>query len=311
MRLPCTGLLRDNRRRVFRETVMADDSALQARQSSALSPDEIAEYRRNGVLFPRPAVDAAAARDMFGKFEALERKEGGRLSKRTNHKPHLLLTWLADLVRHPTILDQVEGLLGPNLLCWASDFFSKSPDDGMRVTWHQDSTYWGLSKPDIVTAWVAFTPSTVESGCLRVVPGSHLKDQLPHGDTFAADTLLSRGQEIQVEVDERDAVDVVLQPGRMSLHHVRLIHGSEPNRAAHRRIGFAIRYLPTHVRQTSGMRDTATLVRGRDDHGHFDLEPAPASDFHPDAVAYHAKSYDDTTAILYAGAAKGAADARR
>jgi ectoine hydroxylase-related dioxygenase (phytanoyl-CoA dioxygenase family) len=174
----------------------------------------------------------------------------------------------------------------------------------MRVSWHQDSTYWGLSKPDIVTAWVAFTPSTVESGCLRVVPGSHLRDQLPHGDTFATDNMLTRGQEVKVTVDERDALDVVLRPGEMSLHHVRLIHGSEPNRAAHRRIGFAIRYLPTSVRQTSGIRDTATLVRGRDDFGHFALEPAPASDFDPDAVAFHGKSYDDTTKILYAGAAK-------
>jgi non-heme Fe2+,alpha-ketoglutarate-dependent halogenase len=280
------------------------DSARVSEKPFALSADEVAAYQQRGVLYPRPAIGAAAAQGMLEKFEALEQKEGGRVSKRTNHKPHLLLTWLADLVRHPTILDQVESLLGPNLLCWASDFFSKSPDDGMRVTWHQDSTYWGLSKPDIVTAWVAFTPSTVESGCLRVVPGSHLKDQLPHGDTFASDNMLSRGQEIKVAVDERDAVDVVLQPGQMSLHHVRLIHGSEPNRADHRRIGFAIRYLPTYVRQTSGTRDTAMLVRGRDDYGNFDHEPAPASDFHPDAVAYHAKSYDDTTRILYAGAAK-------
>ncbi len=279
---------------------MPDD----AQKRFGLTAAEIAEYQRNGVLYPRPAVSAASAQDMLEKFEALEKREGGRLSKRTNHKPHLLLTWLADLVRHPVILDQVEGLLGPNLLCWASDFFSKSPDDGMRVTWHQDSTYWGLSKPDIVTAWVAFTPSTVESGCLRVVPGSHLRDQLPHGDTFAADNMLSRGQEIQVKVDERDATDVVLQPGQMSLHHVRLIHGSEPNRADHRRIGFAIRYLPTSVRQTSGLRDTAMLVRGEDSFGHFDPEPVPAADFHPDAVAFHAKSYEDTTRILYAGAAK-------
>jgi ectoine hydroxylase-related dioxygenase (phytanoyl-CoA dioxygenase family) len=277
-------------------------SAAPDKTSSALSPFEIAEYQKRGVLFPRPAIGAAAAQALLAQFEALERKEGGRISKLTNHKPHLLLTWLADLVRHPAILDQVEGVIGPNILCWASDFFSKNPGDGKRVTWHQDSTYWGLSKPDIVTAWVAFTPSTVQSGCLRVIPGSHLLDQLPHGDTFAADNMLSRGQEVSVAVDEREAVDVVLQPGEMSLHHVRLIHGSEPNRSDHRRIGFAIRYLPTDVRQLSGVRDTATLVRGRDDFHYFDHEPAPAADFHADAVAFHAKSYADTTNILYAGA---------
>src|SRR4029077_19544658 len=104
--------------------------------------------------------------------------------------------------------------------------------------WHQDSTYWGLSTPDVVTAWVAFTPSTVESGCMRVIPGSHLVDQLPHRDTFARHNLLSRGQEVAVEVDETKAQDVVLQPGEMSIHHVRLVHGSNVNRSSHRRIGY-------------------------------------------------------------------------
>ena len=81
------------------------------------------------------------------------------------------------------------------------------------MSWHQDATYWGLSAPDVVTAWVAFTPSTVESGCMRVVPGTHTR-QVPHKDTFAENNLLSRGQEIAVDVDEDDAVDVVLRPAR-------------------------------------------------------------------------------------------------
>ncbi|HZT20005.1 MAG TPA: phytanoyl-CoA dioxygenase family protein [Dongiaceae bacterium] len=268
-----------------------------------LSPDMVARYRRDGVLFPLPAVGTAAARSLLERFEALERREGGRISRRTNHKPHLLLSWLADLVRDARILDQVESVIGPNIFCWSSDFFVKDPGDRKRVTWHQDSTYWGLSEPDIVTAWVALTPSTVESGCMRVVPGSHLADQLPHRDTFAKDNMLTRGQEVQVEVDEGRAVDVVLAAGEMSLHHVRLIHGSEPNHGRHRRIGFAIRYLPTHVRQLSGIPDSATLVRGRDDYGNFTHEPRPASDFHPDAVAFHARIYEAQMDILYAGAA--------
>jgi non-haem Fe2+, alpha-ketoglutarate-dependent halogenase len=271
--------------------------------TTALSPDLVARYGSAGVLFPRPAVGSAAARNLLDKFEALERREGGQLSRRTNHKPHLLLCWLADLVRDPRILDQVESVLGPDIFCWATDFFVKNPGDRKRVTWHQDSTYWGLSKPDIVTAWVALTPSTVENGCMRVIPGSHLKDQLPHRDTFAENNLLSRGQEVEVEVDERQAVDVILQPGEMSLHHVRLIHGSEPNTSSHRRIGYAVRYIAAHVRQLSGIPDAATLVRGRDRYGNFVHEPRPASDFHPDAVAFHTKIYEAQMNIIYAGAA--------
>jgi ectoine hydroxylase-related dioxygenase (phytanoyl-CoA dioxygenase family) len=264
----------------------------------------VARYRAEGVLFPRPAVGAARAGDLLAKFEALERQEGGTLSRRTNHKPHLLISWLAELIRDPRILDQVEVLIGPDILCWATEFFVKNPGDHKRVTWHQDSTYWGLSEPDVVTAWVAFTPSTRQSGCMRVVPGSHLQDQLPHRDTFAATNLLSRGQEIAVEVDERQAVDVVLAPGEMSLHNVRLIHGSEPNDAPHRRIGFAIRYIPTRIRQLNAIADSASLVRGQDRFGHFAPEPAPAADFHPDAVAFHGQNYDLHMNILYAGAAE-------
>lgn len=270
--------------------------------TAALSSDLVAHYQADGVLFPRPAIGAEAARDLLGKFEALERRDGGVLSRRTNHKPHLLVTWLAELIRDPRILDQVEALLGPDILCWATDFFAKNPGDRKRVTWHQDSTYWGLSEPDVITAWIAFTPSTTLSGCLRVVPGSHRKDQLPHRDTFSPTNLLSRGQEVAVEIDEKDAVDVVLQPGEMSLHNVRLIHGSEPNNATHRRVGFAIRYIPTRIRQLNGIQDSATLVRGVDRYGHFAPEPAPAADFHPDAVAFHAQNYDLHMNILYAGA---------
>ena len=227
-------------------------------------------YRREGVLFPLPAIGAADGRALLGKLEALERREGGQISRRTNHKPHLLLTWLADLVRDARILDRVESVIGSDIFCWSSDFFIKNPGDRKRVTWHQDSTYWGLSEADIVTAWVALTPSRPENGCMRVVPGSHLKDQLPHRDTFGQDNMLTRGQEVQVEVKESEAVDVVLSQGEMSLHHVRLIHGSEPNGSSQRRIGYAIRYLPTRIRQLSGIPDTATLVRGRDEFGMVD-----------------------------------------
>jgi len=270
----------------------------------ALTDQQVAEFGRTGVISPLPGIGAGAAAALRRQLEGLEQAEGGRLSKKTNHKPHLLLRSLADLIRDPRILDPVEDLLGPDLFCWATSFFIKNPQDQARVTWHQDSTYWGLSSPDVVTAWVAFSPSTVASGCMRVIPGTHLTDQLPHRETYAADNLLSRGQEVDVAVDERQAVDVVLEPGQMSIHHVRLIHGSEPNRGADRRIGFAIRYVPTHVRQLSGLRDYATLVRGRDAFGHFLHEPAPAADFDPAAVAFHAQAMEDQMKILYAGAKK-------
>ena len=268
----------------------------------ALTEHQREEYQQGGFLFPLPALSPSETATLRSQLEELERQQGGRLAAHVNRKPHLLLTWLNKLIRDPRILDPVEDILGPNILCWGSGFFIKNAHHPARVTWHQDSTYWGLSKPDIVTAWVAFTPSTTENGCMRVIPATHQLPQLPHRDTFAPDNLLSRGQEIAVEVDETKAVDVVLAPGQMSLHHVLLVHGSEPNRGEQRRVGFAIRYLPTDIEQLTGVRDSATLVRGTDEYRHFLPEPTPLSDFHPDAVAFHSEILAANDQILFRGA---------
>jgi len=209
------------------------------------------------------------------------------LRREFRQKSHLLFTWLAGLTRKPAILDAVEQLLGPDLLVWQTAFFIKEAHDPGMVTWHQDSTYWGLSEPEVVTAWVALSPSTPDSGCVRVMPGTHRSDQVSHVESANPNNLLTRGQEIAVEVDESQAVSMLLRPGEMSLHHIRTFHNSEPNRSNDRRIGFAIRYIPTRIRQTSFDGDTATLVRGADRFGHFELEPAPRSDLAPDAVRYH------------------------
>jgi hypothetical protein len=269
--------------------------------STDLGKDLQDAYQQEGFLFPLRALSNWETATLRTKLEELEARHGGKLPPHINRKPHLLLTWLNELIRNPGILDPVEQILGPDILCWGSGFFIKNPHDKARVSWHQDATYWGLSSPDIVTAWVAFTPSTTANGCMRVVAGTHTLQQLPHEDTFAPDNLLSRGQEIAVEVDESRAVDIVLEPGQMSLHHVLLVHGSEPNNSAVRRVGFAIRYLPTHVKQLTAMADSATLVRGSDHYRHFLPEPVPKSDFHPDALAFHAEMLAANDQILYAG----------
>jgi non-heme Fe2+,alpha-ketoglutarate-dependent halogenase len=260
---------------------------------TTLSPDAVARYRRDGFYFPHRVLSPEEAVGYRARLEAIERERGGPLGGELRHKGHLLFTWLDALIRHPCILDAVEDLLGPNLLCWSSSFFIKEARDPAFVSWHQDSTYWGLSEPDVVTAWVAL-------GAMRMVPGTHT-EQVAHRDTFARDNLLSRGQEIMVEVDEARAVDVVLRPGEMSLHHVRMFHGSPPNRSADRRIGYAIRYIPTHVRQIAGARDTATLVRGVDAYHHFDPEEPPAADLDPAARAQHAAIMKRQGELLYRG----------
>jgi non-heme Fe2+,alpha-ketoglutarate-dependent halogenase len=253
-----------------------------------LTPDQVAAYARDGYLAPLPAIDPGEVRTLRANFDALLAREGGRLSRPTNTRSHLLLKWVDDMIRDSRVLDPVESILGPDIFCWASGFFAKQPGDGAFISWHQDATYWGLSSNDVVTAWIALSPSTPETGCMRVVPGTHAV-QLKHRDTFDPNNLLSRGQEIAVEIDEARVVDIVLRPGEMSLHHVLIHHGSGTNRGSDARIGLAIRYIPTRLKQLSPMKDTAMLVRGVDRYGHFEHERRPACDFAPEAVAYHAE----------------------
>ena len=265
-----------------------------------LTPQQIDSYWRDGCIFPIRVMPPAETAEIRGRLEAFERTSGGPLKGDLRHKSHLLFSWLGDLVRKDRIVDAIEDLYGPNLLCWTTNFFIKEANTPAFVSWHQDSTYWGLDKPDVVTAWIALTPSNKSNGAMDFIPGTHTSEQVPHRDTFAKDNLLTRGQEIAVEVDAKQAVTIELKPGEMSLHHVRLVHGSPPNPSEDRRIGFAIRYVPTTVAQVAG-EDSATLVRGVDEHHHFAPEPRPASDMDPAFVALHKRIAERNAQILYRG----------
>lgn len=275
--------------------------ATAARVHKVLTNAQVEAFRRNGYHFPVRAISTAQAGEYRQKLEDFEFEHGLVMKTPYRTKPHMVFKWVNELIRNPRIVDTVEDILGPNLLVWGTSFFIKEPNDPAYVSWHQDSTYWGLSHPDIVTAWVALTVSDLPNGAMRVVPGTHLKDQMPHRDTFAENNLLTRGQEVAVEVQGENAVDLTLEPGEMSLHHVRIVHGSEPNRAPYRRVGLAIRYVPTYVRQTEGPRDYATLVRGKDDYHHFDYEPEPRIDLGASEIADHKRITEEANKILYRG----------
>ncbi|MGL3104536.1 phytanoyl-CoA dioxygenase family protein [Bradyrhizobium sp. BR 1432] len=263
--------------------------------SKILSADEVEHFRKEGYLSPVRVISTERAAETRRRLEEFERSTGGPLSGDFRHKSQLLFTWVNDLIREERIVDAIEDLYGENLLCWTSSFFIKEPGDPSFVSWHQDSTYWGLSSSDVVTAWLALSESNKANGALEVIPGTHLKEQLPHRETYAKDNLLSRGQEIAVEVEPGSSIVLELEPGEMSLHHVRLVHGSAPNRSkTQRRIGLAIRYIPTYVRQIWG-KDSATLVRGVDTFRTFEHEPRPAYDMDPECVAYHKNQHEKST----------------
>jgi ectoine hydroxylase-related dioxygenase (phytanoyl-CoA dioxygenase family) len=270
-----------------------------------LSTDAVEAYRRDGYYFPVPALSSFEVAYYRSRLEEHEAKAGEPLQGNFRHKGHLLFTWVDELVHHPKILDAAEDVLGPNLLCWTTNFFIKEANSPGFVSWHQDAFYWGLSKDEVMTAWVALSPANLQSGCMKFVPGSQTQDHLQHVDTFHKDNLLSRGQEIAVKIDDQRTVDCILNPGEMSLHHVKVVHGSEPNRSNDRRIGLAIRYIPTDVKQLK-VRDSATLVRGVDHDGNFDHEPRPKRDLDDAALAAHADAVGRQVKALYSGTDKQA-----
>ncbi|MCY4191162.1 MAG: phytanoyl-CoA dioxygenase family protein [Rhodospirillaceae bacterium] len=266
-----------------------------------LTEEQVAQYRRDGYLFPIPVMSTSEAGSYRHQLEAYEAATGGPIQSNMRHKVHLLFRWANELVRHSRVLDAVEDILGSDILCWTTNFFIKEADSPDFVSWHQDSTYWGLDPADVVTAWIALSDVPLESGAMKVLGGSHTWGQMDHHDTWHENNLLTRGQEMALEnVDESKAEDIILMAGQMSLHHVCLAHGSHANTTKNRRIGLAIRYIPTYVRQLK-LNDSAMLVRGADTYGHFDLEPDPADDLDAAAVAAHAEAVQRMIGAVYSG----------
>lgn len=252
-----------------------------------LSNAQVERYRKEGFLSPLRAFDAARAAHYFAALEHSESAHGQYNRHYLASKAHLVFTWAAELVRNPEVLDAVEDLIGPDILLFNLTIWSKRGHDETYVNWHQDGTYFGLDPCEQITAWIALTPSTPEAGCVEVLPGSHLHGPMRHAERQDKKSLLSRGQYVSEHFDESGTVPMPLAPGEFSLHDVNLLHRSGPNRADHRRVGFGISYIPARVRCTAPVRLTAALVRGSDRFGHFDPEPVPAADYHPDAVAFH------------------------
>ena len=268
-----------------------------------LTAQQVAQYDRDGYVCPVPVMTPAEAAELRRRLEAVEASQGGKLEAVQRSRAHLLFKWLDDLIRDARVVDPIEQLIGPDILCWSTIFWIKDAGSRSFVSWHQDNTYWGLSSRNVVTAWFAISSASLEAGCMKVMPGTHRGDTLAHEDTFDEDNMLTRGQSIR-GLDEARAVSMPLQAGEMSLHNYCLAHGSGPNLSPDRRIGVSMHFMPPQTRQVVGSWDCAALVRGTDRYGHFAPTPVPAHDFDPAAVAFHTRAAGAMRDVLYAGAAR-------
>jgi ectoine hydroxylase-related dioxygenase (phytanoyl-CoA dioxygenase family) len=237
----------------------------------------------------------------LARLQAAEARYPDDLNAENRNNPHLSFAFLDELVHHPVILDVVEDLIGANFALWGSVLFIKEPQTRHYVSWHQDATYMGLQPQEFVTPWLALSSSNREMGCMSMIPGSHRDAILPHEETFHDDNILTRGQQIR-DVDESVAVDLILQPGQMSLHHARTIHGSQPNRGSQRRAGYAIQaYAPAGTRQLLG--DNYWLpIRGDFMQADFIELERPGGDMDATGFGERDKVNRNWADILYQGA---------
>ena len=275
---------------------------------SSLSPSQTAQYHRDGFLFPLSVMDRLTAASYRNRIEDMEAAyPDGSLVQSLNSyfrvNAHVVIPFMADIARTPAILDAVQSILGPDLLVWSAELFIKEVNTRKIVSWHQDLTYWGMGETDEqLTAWVALSPATTASGCMKFVAGSHENHIVEHRDTFHEDNLLSRGQEIAVKVNEDDATAIELQPGEMSLHHGCMFHASGPNTSDDRRIVCAIRYVTPGVKHIVGERDYAMCVRGADHNRNWISIAPPSEPFGVDAIILYDRILADQSIALAKGA---------
>lgn len=282
-----------------------------AHREGGLSERQRDTYRDDGFVFPLRVLSEARAADCRERLESMERELGAAspamplprpLSDYVRVHSDVVMPMAAELALNPVVLDAVECLIGPDIMIWGAEFFIKEPRSPQIVSMHQDLTYWGFgATSDQVTAWIALSPSTVGSGCVDLVRGSHENEILPHRDTYAEHNILSRGQEVAVEIAESDRTPVVLRPGEMSLHHGLAIHGSRPNTSDDRRIGFAIRYVNPQAKPRSAAPEYAMLARGADAADAFIRYAPPTAPFSDASLALYETIRSHQAKVLGAG----------
>lgn len=271
-----------------------------------LNKEQTDAYWNDGYLFPILAISSDEANEYRRQLESIESDDrhdslDRPLSDYIRTHTDVVMPMAAELAMQATVLDAVESIIGPNIMIWGADFFIKEAQSSTYVSMHQDLTYWGFGETsNQVTAWIALSPSTVASGCVDLVQGSHKNPILPHKDTQAQDNILSRGQEVTVDVRDEDRTHVILAPGEMSLHHGLAIHGSNPNSSNKRRIGYAIRYINPDAQPQSARREYAMLARGVDRSQAFIHYAPPTTLFSEASIALYEEIKASQSKVLMA-----------
>ncbi len=268
-----------------------------------LTADQATFYQQKGYLTPIDIFTEDEAGALYDTFRQLENDHGEALRGYGRNNAHQVLPLFDQIAHHPSILDVIESLIGPNILVAGTTLFIKEPEQPGFISWHQDARYNGLKPYNWVTAWLALTEVTIENGCMYMWPESHLAGQRDHVDTYGEDNLLTRGQTV-IDVPEDKVVPIELRPGQLSVHHPWVVHGSGQNTSKKRRVGLAIQsYIGTEVDQHLG-KTYVQLARGRDDYNHHFLIPRASGVMIDDEVNIWHAANRELRKVLYHDAEK-------
>jgi len=251
-----------------------------------LTEAQIAAFAREGYVAPVPVLTTAEVTRHRAALEAFETAQGKPLGFPEKSKCHLLFGWADALVHHPAVLDAVEDLIGPDIMLLHFTLQTKEAHSPTFAEWHQDDAYFHLDPAEEVTAWLALSEASELAGCMRMLPGSHLRGKATHVDRPDAEAIIRRSLAVE-GLSPEDGVPAPLKAGEMSIHHTHTLHASGPNRADDRRIGLTLSYIPTRCRPTNGVRPMALLVRGEDRYGFYEREERLVEELSPLARQAH------------------------
>jgi phytanoyl-CoA hydroxylase len=230
-------------------------------------------YHRDGYVIFRAVLDPALLAEVGAHVDWLAARHPELRGEQLGHELMTDDPFWVRLVSDDRLLDIAELFVGPDIALFASHYISKPPYSGQPVLWHQDGAFWPLEPMEVVTLWLAVDRSDPENGCVRVIPGSHEWDLAAMREATEVDNVL--GQEIAVDVDESRAVDIVLEPGDVEVHHPAIVHGSNANTSPRRRCGLTIRYIPTSTRITAAEQPYPSAFHLRGAPGVNEYQPRP------------------------------------
>tara|TARA_B110000444_G_C18662731_1_gene511545 strand:+ start:42 stop:869 length:828 start_codon:yes stop_codon:yes gene_type:complete len=270
---------------------------------SNLSANQLKQYKDKGFVSPIDIFSKDRANEIRKEIELIEEEMPGELNKSGRYNSHLISPLLDEVTHNSKILDSVQNIIGENILVCGTTLFIKNPNENGFVSYHQDAKYIGLKPYNWVTAWVAITDSNEHNGCMRMWSGSHKDNLKKHNQMFNDGNLLTRGQTVNnVPIDK--TIPLILKAGQMSLHHPKVVHGSELNKSNDRRIGFVIQsYIATNVKQVLG-KNSVQLARGFDEFNYHKTIARPKSLMNKNDLKIKKLENDNLQEIFYTGSKK-------